>query len=109
MAMEFLPVFLLKIFTGGFQREESRETGLLVIIIRRPFAHLEERFRRVFEGQEDVKVIVDRRHGDRRRSAEPVGLERRQADRRGWKDEIGEVVVLERLSGREAAPPAPIG
>ena len=104
--MEFLPVFLLRIFTGAFRREESSGRGLLYIIIRQPFAHLEERFRRVFEGQEDVKVIVDRRYRERRRGAHPVAPERRQADRRGAKDEVGEVVVLERLSGPGAAGPS---
>lgn len=104
--MEFLPVFLLRIFTGAFRREESSGRGLLCIIIRRPFAHLEERFRRVFEGQEDVKVIVDRRYRERRRGARPVAPERRQTDRRGAKDEVGEVVVLERLSGPGAAGPS---
>lgn len=104
--MEFLPVFLLRIFTGAFRREESSGRGLLYIILRRPFAHLEERFRRVFEGQEDVKVLVDRRHRERRSGAQPVASERRQADRRGAKDEVGEVVVLEGVSGPGAAGPA---
>ena len=104
--MEFLPVFLLRIFTGAVRPGAGSGSGLLYIIIRRPFAHLEERFRRVFEGQEDVKVIVDRRYRERRRGAQPVAPERRQADRRGAKDEVGEVVVLEQLSGPGAAGPA---
>lgn len=106
--MEFLPVFLLGIFTRAWPGREAGGRGLIYIIIRRPYAHLEARFRRVFEGQEDVKVLVDRREGERRRGVQPVALERRQADRRGLKDEVGEVVVLERLSGPGAGPPAPI-
>jgi hypothetical protein len=52
------------------------------IIIRRPYAHLKEELRRAFEGQEDVKVIVDKRNGERRTSQQPVAMECRQADRR---------------------------
>lgn len=100
--MEFLPIFLLKIFTGTLRRGGSSGGGQLYIIIRRPFLHLEERFRRVFEGQEDVKVMVDRRYAERRRGLKPVALERRQADRRGIKDEVGEVVILEGVSGSGA-------
>lgn len=109
MAMEFLPVFLLRIFTKAWPGREAGGRGLVYIIIRRPYGHLEARFRRVFEGQEDVKVMVDRRFGERRRGAQPVDVERRGTDRRGGKDEVGEVVVLERLPGREAPPPVPIG
>jgi len=39
--------------------------------------------RSTFEGQEDVKVIVDRRYGEWRTMAQPVELERCHADRRG--------------------------
>ena len=63
------------------------------IVIRQPYAHLEKELRRAFKGQEDVKVIVDKRNGERRTSRQPLELERRRADRRTPKEELVEVVI----------------
>lgn len=56
------------------------------IVIPRPLAeHFHGRLQQVYDGRPDVVVIVDRRHGERRRSpgsASPDGPERRQAERR---------------------------
>jgi len=41
------------------------------IVIRRPYGHLEDEVRRVFAGREDVKVVVDRRAGERRATHQP--------------------------------------
>jgi hypothetical protein len=40
--------------------------GAISIIIQRPYGYLEEELRGTFDGQEDIKVIVDRRLGERR-------------------------------------------
>ncbi len=48
---------------------------------------------RACEGQEDIRVLVDRRSGERRTSRQPVGLERRRAERRRSKAEVVEVVI----------------
>jgi hypothetical protein len=45
--------------------------GAISIIIRRPYGYLEEESRATFDGQEDVKVIVDRRLGERRTRLQP--------------------------------------
>ena len=65
------------------------------IVIRRPYAHLEDEVRRVFAGREDVKVVVDRRSGERRATQQSVSVERRRADRRRAKEELVEVLVAE--------------
>jgi len=39
--------------------------GMMSIIIRQHYAYLEKELCSTFEGQEDVKVIVDRRYGQR--------------------------------------------
>ena len=67
--------------------------GMMTIIIRRPYSFLEKELRSVFKGQEDVKVIVDRRYAERRTAIQPVELERRHADRRRPKQELLEVVL----------------
>jgi hypothetical protein len=67
--------------------------GVMSIIIRRPYAFLEKELCSVFKGQEDVKVIVDRRYAERRTKAQPVKLERRRADRRRPKQELLEVAL----------------
>jgi len=63
------------------------------LVIRRPYAHLEDEVRRVFGGREDIKVVVDRRSGERRATGDPtaVMVERRRADRRRAKEERAQV------------------
>lgn len=95
--MEFLGGFLLRILDATPGPNQRR--GVMYLIIHRPYVHLEERFRRAFEGQEDVKIIVDRRRGDRRTERRPFAVERRKADRRGSKEEVVDVVVLGGTTG----------
>lgn len=101
--MDILPIFLLKFFEAVPRRREGR--GMMYIIIRPPFDFLEEGFRRAFEGQENIEVIMDRRSSRRRTSQQSIAVERRQSDRRRAKEEIGEVVISEiRGSWRGMAP-----
>ena len=89
--MRLPPGFLLRIARTTNPPEGG--AGMMSISIQRPYAHLEEELRRAFKGQEDVKVIVDRRSGERRTSQLPVAMERRQADRRSPKVELVEVLI----------------
>ena len=89
--MSSLPGLLLRIARAT--NPPGQGAGMMSIIIRRPYAHLEEELCRAFEGQEDVKVIVDKRHGERRTSQEPVATEHRQADRRSPREELVEVLI----------------
>lgn len=101
--MDILPIFLLKFFEAVPRRREGR--GMMYIIIRQPFDFLEEGFRRAFEGQENIKVIVDRRSTQRRTAQRSIAVDRRQTHRRRPKEEIGEVVISEiRGSWRGMAP-----
>jgi len=88
---ESTPVFVLRILsvTEGLRHNPGR----MLLIVRRPYGHLEERLRRVFEGRDDIVVIPDRRRSDRRASARPVQDERRRAERRSRKEEMLEVVI----------------
>lgn len=89
--MSFLPAFLVRILKAAAHPEEGREK--ICIVIRRPYAYLQEELRQGFEGQGDAHVIVDRRSGERRAGREPVTVERRQADQRRAQQEIVEVVI----------------
>jgi hypothetical protein len=89
--MNPLPRLLLKILRANPGLVENR--GMTYIVIRRPYAHLEEELR-PFEEQGDIKVMVDKRHGERRVSGGRPPLERRAADRRREKEELLEVVIL---------------
>src|SRR5881628_1393801 len=71
----------------------THSPGRLLLIVRRPSAHLEDRLRRAFEGRDDVVVIADRRRGQRRLSDRLVTLDRRRGDRRLSKEELLEVVI----------------
>ena len=86
-----LPVeFLLKIAKAT---PAERGPNELSIVIRRPYAHLEEELRETFQGQKDVQVIVDKRYDERRVKLESVEIDRRRTDRRRGKEELVEVVI----------------
>jgi len=95
--LEPLPAFLLKIATANPWPGERG--GMTYIVIRRPYGHLEDEVRRVFAGREDVKVVVDRRSGERRATQQQVTVERRRADRRRAKEELVEVLIAEATTG----------
>ena len=67
--------------------------GRMSLIVRGPYAHLEDRLRRLFEGRHDVEVILDRRRGQRRARSQADQPERRRADRRTPKEDILEIVL----------------
>ena len=79
------------IFQSASVSEEK--TGDTCIIVKRRYANLKEELQRVLKGQDDVKILIDKRCGERRRSMGPVQSERRQADRRKPKEELVEVVI----------------
>jgi len=89
--MEFIPAFVLTIL--GVTEEAWHNPARMRLIVRRPYAHLEDRLRRAFEGRDDVEVISDRRRGERRRGDRPAEEERRRAERRAPKEEILEIVI----------------
>jgi len=71
--------------------EES--AGMMTVVVMRPYAHLEKELRSVFKGQEDVKVISDKRYGERRKRLQAVTKECRKDDRRRPKEELVEVAI----------------
>jgi hypothetical protein len=89
--MSFLPSFLVRILKAATYPEEGREK--LCIVVHRPYAYLQEELRKSFEGQGDVRVIVDKRSGEQRAEREPVTVERRQTKRRRAQQEIVDVVI----------------
>ncbi len=71
--------------------EES--AGMMTVVIMRPYARLEKELRSFFKGQEDVKVISDKRYGERRKRLQAVTKECRKDDRRRPKEELVEVAI----------------
>ncbi len=86
-----LPRFILRILKGVFPSEEG--TGNMSIIIRQPYAHLEEELIKTFKGQKDVQVILDKRYAERRKTQQDVEMERRHDNRRQPNEEIVDVVL----------------
>ena len=88
---ESIPAFVMRMFTvtEGLRHNPGR----MLLIVRRPYGHLEERLRRAFEGRDDIVVIPDRRRSNRRTSGRSVHEERRRADRRSRAEEILEIVI----------------
>jgi hypothetical protein len=71
--------------------EES--TGMMTIVVMRPYARLEKELHSAFKGDDDVKIILDKRSGERRKSTKEVATDRRMADRRRPKEELVEVAI----------------
>src|SRR5260370_37195889 len=88
--MGFIPQFVLSIL--GVTEGQGHRPARMRMIVRRPYAYLESRLRRAFEGRDDVDIISDRRRGERRAGARPVQKERRQGERRMTKGQMLEVV-----------------
>ncbi len=86
-----LPQFIFRILKGVSPSEEG--TGIMSIIIRKPYGHLEEELTKTFKGQKDVQVILDKRYAERRKTQQDVEMERRHADRRQPNEEIVDVVI----------------
>jgi predicted GIY-YIG superfamily endonuclease len=87
-----MPNFIMTIAKKAKLSEEN--AGMTTIVIRRPYAHLENELRNTFKGRDDVKVIVDRRFRERRKKEKPVAGEQRKSDRRRQKkEELVEVIL----------------
>ena len=69
----------LAVGSGGGGKKKS------IIVIRQPYAFLQPSISSMFQGAEDVQVIVDRRFHDRRQRSSQVAEEQRgtKKDRRG--------------------------
>ena len=65
----------------------------MTIVVMRPYARLEKELCSAFEGEDDVKVILDKRYGERRKELQDTAVERRKADRRRPKEELVEVAI----------------
>ncbi len=87
-----LPGLLLKILGANPGLGENRE--MTYIVIRPPYAYLEDELRRPFADQRDVTIMVDKRFGERRLTREAPATDRRRADRRRLKEELLEVVIV---------------
>ncbi len=87
-----VPGLLLRVLSVNPGLGEHRE--MTYIVIRPPFAYLEEELRRPFDDQRDVTIMVDKRHGERRLTHQPPDAERRHGDRRRVKEELLEVVIV---------------
>jgi hypothetical protein len=106
MMTELASTFVVRVFT--MTEGLKHNPGRMLLIVRRPYAHLEDQLRRAFEGRDDVVVIHDRRRGARRRSAGAAREERRQAERRSSQEDVLEVVIEGYRSGPgKPGPPRP--
>ena len=83
--------FLLRINKAA--KEADEDARMTSIIIRQPYADLEEELRKTFERQEDVRVLVERRRSERRTTRQPVAIDRRRADRRSPNEELVNIVI----------------
>ena len=52
------------------------------ILVRRPHSYMADELRKLYEDQDQVNIIVDRRYGDRRQKLKPVNNDCRSVERR---------------------------
>jgi hypothetical protein len=81
----------MRIAKKSYLREEG--AGIMTIVVRRAYASLEKKLHSAFKEQENIRVILDRRRGERRKKQQPVAIDRRKADYRSPKEELVEVVI----------------
>ena len=72
--------FLLRIQKPKMLANELTEE--MNILVRRPHSHMADDLRKVYQDQEKVNIIVDRRYGDRRKESKPVSFDYRVSERR---------------------------
>ncbi len=65
------------------------------VVIHPGFSYLEETIHELLGGMKDVRVIIERRRGERRKVNEPVPLDRRRTlpDRRNGLEKMVSVVI----------------
>ena len=88
---EPVPTLVARVFSATEALQHN--PGRMILIVRRPYAHIEVHLRGAFEGRDDITIIGDRRHRVRRMIAGAVRDERRRAERRLRKEEVLEVVI----------------
>jgi hypothetical protein len=72
--------FLLRIQKNRLSAHEH--AGEMNILVRRPHSYMADELRKLYEDQDQVSVIVDRRYNDRRQKSTPVGRNFRISERR---------------------------
>jgi hypothetical protein len=90
--MKTTPSFILSIARPPDQDVPERPESML-IVVRRRYDNLLRELNEVFSGQQGVRILVDRRQGQRRRVEHPVSLDRRKADRRKHQEELLKVIL----------------
>lgn len=66
---------------------------MMCIAIQRPFEHLIDELNQAFASDGNIKVVLNRRQGERRKTDQSVEMDKRGADRRKLKKEILEVTI----------------
>jgi len=90
--------FVMKTVRATTKSSEQTGNGKMLLILGSRYAFLQKALMEVFEGQEDVEVLVDRRHGKRRQGAQrekggSTLSECGEMDRRKPKEEVLEIVL----------------
>jgi hypothetical protein len=92
LQMNQTPSLVLSIARPAAQIDPE-EAQKMLIIVRRRYDHLLKELGEAFSGQKGVRLLVDRRRGQRRKVEDPVSMERRKADRRKHEEELLKVIL----------------
>jgi hypothetical protein len=90
--MNQIPSLVLSIARPSPQVNQE-EAAKMLIIVRKCYDHLLKELGEAFSGQQGVRILVDRRRGQRRKVGNPVSMERRKADRRKHEYELLKVIL----------------
>jgi hypothetical protein len=72
---------------------EPKEAEEMFIIVKSHYHPLLKEIGKAFSGQRGVRIMVDRRMGERRKAEQPVSFDRRVADRRKHEEELLKVIL----------------
>ena len=89
--MRFPTGFMMRVAKAD--RPPGQRSGMMFIIIRRPYSHLEGELLNAFKRQAEVKVIVDRRYAERRQYVKPIAMDHRRFDRRSSSSELVKALI----------------
>jgi hypothetical protein len=90
--MAQIPSLVMSIARPAIQVEREQAEKML-IIVKSHYHPLLKEIDKVFSGQRGVRILVDRRMGERRKAEQPVSSERRISDRRKHEEELLKVIL----------------
>jgi hypothetical protein len=77
----------------GTNEIQDQENASVLVVIREPFAYLQKEMEEAFKDRQNIRIITDRRKGNRKLKEYPFGHEIRRTYRRTSDEEMAQVII----------------